>query len=398
MKYILPRVIGANRGDLASRWSLLRGLNSLGLENDVGVFCHSPEDVPPATRTQFGYGPFHNLVPRGKGYRALRSAITVLWAVGLDFQDDSSLIKLLYLWFAFRRLRSLGLEVMCVFQGAGPIETEFGKRLAARVLDMVSTFVARDPGTHQLIKELSPDTRCILAHDAIFLPGLEMDLPAVSKARLHHHQMNGDRIPLVGFNMRQWFHFASSLIPYRLQQKAYQRRSEAKMAAILEAATSLIKSLRDRERAKIFLISAYQPGPESWEDDLFWLRRLKSRLLEDEGVVLVESPMTMPEYFGFISNLDLLVGMRLHSTLTALRFGIPSFNISYTLKGKDILSHLDLEDQVIELADFIADPEHLYERAAAVLNEPEPIRIKIRESVENAVVDNFEVLRRLLEL
>lgn len=174
MKYILPRVILGNRGDVASRWGVLRALHLLGVQ-DVTVYSRSMEDVPPSLYRTASYQPVRNLLPGNGHWSRLRAADTVLWSVGLDMQDDSSLAKLMYLWVTFHLYHQMGLKVCCLFQGAGPLSTKLGQWLAGSVLKEVDLFVARDPGTHNLINRISPGIKSILAHDAIFLPGFEDD-------------------------------------------------------------------------------------------------------------------------------------------------------------------------------------------------------------------------------
>ena len=399
MKYILPRVIYGNLGDLASRWGVLRALHQLGAR-DVTVFRHLAGDLPPLPFRALDYRPFHNLRLDRTAWDAVRSADTVLWAVGLDMQDDSSIARMLYLWTAFRFYRSLGLKVICLFQGAGPITTSVGRILARAVLSQVDTFVARDPGTFALIEKLRPRTKCILAHDAIFLPGFEDDLARIASAEkdsLDRFFTNDGR-PLIGINLRQWFHFASSLLPYQFSRRKYLKRSGKQMQELIHSMNGLIASLRTRERARVLLISAYQPGVRPWEDDLPWLEQLKAQFGEDDQVVLVDSPLTMPAYFHLMSHLDLMIGMRLHSSLVALRFGVPSINLSYTLKGGDILRHLGLPDSVADLREFVESPEAVLEQAGAMLTAPEAERGRVRNAVENAIQTNHSVLKRVLNI
>jgi polysaccharide pyruvyl transferase WcaK-like protein len=394
VKYVLPRVIYGNLGDLASRWGILRALHQLGAQ-DVAVFRHLAGDVPPLPLRALDYRPFHNLRLDRAAWNTLRGADSVLWAAGLDMQDDSSLARMLYLWTAFRFYRTLGLKVICLFQGAGPITTPVGSLLARAVLAQVDTFVARDPGTFALIESLRPRTNRVLAHDAIFLPGFEADL-----ARQNHrdHFFATNSRPVVGINLRQWFHFASSILPYQFSRGKYLKRSETHMQDLIRAMTELIASLRTRQRARVLLISAYQTGVRPWEDDLPWLERVKANFADDEEVVLVDSPPTMPPYFNLMSRLDLMIGMRLHSSLVALRFGVPSINLSYTLKGGDILRHLGLPDSIVDLSAFIESPQRVLERAESLLAAPGPEREKVRAAVGKAVETNMSVLKTVLNI
>jgi polysaccharide pyruvyl transferase WcaK-like protein len=397
VKYIVPRVIYGNLGDIASRWGVLRALKQLG-EQDVTVFRHLEADVPPLPYRVLDYRPFHNLRLDHPACDALRRADTVLWAVGLDMQDDSSLARLLYLWAAFRFYRLLGLKIICLFQGAGPITTSAGRLVASAALAQVDTFVARDPGTFALIEILRPRTQRILAHDAIFLPGFEHDLNSVSVSEqaILDKFLQADGHPIIGVNLRQWFHFASSILPYQFSRGNYLKRSGPQMQGLIRAMTELVASLRSRQQARILLISAYQPGIHPWEDDLPWLEQVKAQFANDDEVVTVDSLLTMPAYFSLMSHLDLMIGMRLHASLVALRFGVPSINLSYTLKGGDILRHLGLPDSVADLRGFIESPQNVLERAESMLAARETEREKVRVAVAKAIEMNMSVLKDLL--
>lgn len=392
MHLILPRVIYGNLGDLASRWGVLRALHQLGAE-DVTVFRNLDMDIPALPFRALDYRPLRNLRLDRDARAAFRRADAVLWAVGLDMQDDSSLARMMYLWVAFRLYRVLGLKVICLFQGAGPVATRAGRVVARGVLSQVDTFVARDPGTFALIKKLNPRTKRVLAHDAIFLPGFEEDV--AGNNQLDPLFQTGGR-PVIGVNIRQWFHFASSLLPYQFSRQKYRQRSEARMRELIRSTTELIASLRARQRARVLLISAYQAGVLPWEDDLPWLERVKADFADDDEVRLVNMALTMPAYYDLMSRLDLMIGMRLHSSLAALRLGVPSINLSYTLKGGDILRHLGLPDSVADLQSFIASPKDALERAESMLENRADESATVRAAAKSAIELNIEVMKKLL--
>jgi polysaccharide pyruvyl transferase WcaK-like protein len=391
MRPILPRVIYGNLGDLASRWGVLRALHQLGAD-DVTVFRNLEMDAPALPFRALDYRPLRNLRLDRAARDAFRRADTVLWAVGLDMQDDSSLVRMMYLWVAFRLYRALDLKIICLFQGAGPVATRAGRVVARAVLSQVDTFVARDPGTYALIEKLNPHTKRVLAHDAIFLPGFEDDVSGVGRNGIPPLQNR----PVIGINIRQWFHFASSILPYQFSREKYRQRSEAQMQELIRSTTELIASLRDRQRARVLLISAYQKDVLPWEDDLPWLERVKANFANDDEVQLVNMAVTMPEYYDLMSRLDLMIGMRLHSSLVALRFGVPSINLSYTLKGGDILRHLGLPDSVADLKGFIESPKDVLARAESMLANREVEAAKVRAAVKKAIEMNMDVLKEVL--
>ncbi len=393
MKLVFPRVILGNRGDLASRWGVLRALHQLGAE-DVAIFRRSAADLPPLPYRQLPYGRVRNLLPNAEGWRALRRADVAVWAVGLDLQDDSSLAKLIYLQLIFRLYRQLGLKVWCLFQGAGPLTTRRGRAIAAGVLRQVDTFVARDPGTYQLINAVAPGGAYRLAHDAIFLPGFEDDLATLDgPTRSWIEQIAPrDGRPLVGCNLRQWFHFSANLMPYQFAQDRYLARALPRMRQLVQAMQELVARLRREQHARVVLISAYEPGVVPWEDDLHWLHQVKIAFAADNEVMVIDNPLSLPAYFGLMAQLDLMIGMRLHSALIALRLGVPAINISYTLKGRDIMQHLGLADYVVDLETFINTPTVTSAQAAALL-EQRTAAAQVRVAVDQAIAANMQVLQ-----
>jgi polysaccharide pyruvyl transferase WcaK-like protein len=396
--FVLPRYILGNRGDIASRWGVLQTLHHLGIR-DVTVFRRAEEDIPALPYTSLAYRPLKNLLQDHEGWRAIRGADTVLWAVGLDMQDDSSLARLIYLWGVFHLYRLMGLKIVALFQGAGPITTRAGKMISRQVLEQVSTFVARDPGTYNLIGRIHPKVKRILAHDAIFLPGFEEYAhagDATEQLRLDSFFVKSPG-PVIGLNIRQWFHFSSGIVPYQLARKAYQKRSLHRMADLTERATWLVSALRHEFNARILLISAYQPGILPWEDDLPWLASLKENFSHDNNVLLTDVPLSMPGYYAIMRQLDLMIGMRLHSSLIALRYGVPSLNLSYTLKGGDILNALGLGGNVVDLGGFLQSPHATFERASAMLATLLKERKSVDKAVNRAIQTNLMVMQDLFD-
>jgi polysaccharide pyruvyl transferase WcaK-like protein len=398
VKFIIPRVIFGNRGDLGSRWGVLAALKDLGLENIV-VFRKYSEDVPSFGFTSLPYGKARNLVLPPGYWKYFRNTNVILWAVGLDLQDDSSLAKLFYLWIIFSLYRLAGMKIYCLFQGAGPLKTRPGRWLAARALSQVSLFIARDPGTYSLIWKISPDTRKILAHDAIFLPGFEQEAAEIT---VEENQLVDEYIgdksggPVVGINIRQWFHLTSRILPYQMNKAAYMDQSQEKMDQLIQSMAEFIGKIRKDYNARILLISAYQPHVVPWEDDLPWLRKLGRQFKEDDGVILTDKPLSMPQYYALMSRLDVMIGMRLHSSLIALRMGVPSLNISYTLKGRDILEYMGLGNNVVDLNNFLNDPSTAYNRFRDVLANLDKERLEVIRHTQNSVKENMEILSTIL--
>ena len=87
-----------------------------------------------------------------------------------------------------------------------------------------------------------------------------------------------------------------------------------------------------------------------------------------------------------------MIGTRLHSTLIALRMGVPALHIAYTGKGRAIYCDLGLADWLVGIDELLDSPEPLIRLADEVLSNPDaPSRVT--KLVARAVDDNKKALR-----
>jgi len=392
MRLICPRVIAGNRGDLLSRWGILSSLAPLGL-SDVAVFCAREHHVPAGPFHVLPYGHLYNLIPGWRGWKALWRSDTVLWTAGLDLQDDSSLAKLVHTLLLFSIYRAMGLRIVVVMQGAGPLAQGAGLWLARRIVNRVSVFIVRDPGSHALLASLGSAASLIQASDGIFLDGFDEESAGARENQRSALRRPGR--PLVGINVRLWFHFSSGWVPYQFAKKRYRARAAPHMARVLDGFAKTITALRRRYHARIVLLSMYEPAVEPWEDDLALLRALKERFSGDDEVMVLDEDFSIPEFYALVRGLDLVIGMRLHSTLVAIRAGVPALHVSYTAKGRDIFRALGLGDLAVEVEDFMDDPAIVVDKAARALDDPE-LRARVAAVRDETVRRNRAVLAESL--
>ncbi|HEX3912980.1 MAG TPA: polysaccharide pyruvyl transferase family protein [Steroidobacteraceae bacterium] len=371
MIWASPRAINGNRGDIASRFGILAGFAKHGARFSV-ILAARPDHVPELLRPQvIQNGPLYNLWPGFAGLRALRRARAVAWCAGLDLQDDSSRAKLVHLWLLFAFYRLLGLRIMLVFQGAGPLTTHSGRWLARRVTSLVELALIRDSGSFHLLEQFVEPKRLRLAADGIFLEGFPTrDALGACPAPILA-LTNASGRPVIGINLRLWFHFTNSWLPHQFATRASHRRAQHKREALVESMTEVVAHLRRHHRARVVLISMYEPRSEPWEDDCPLLMQLKSRFVDDPEVVLWQEDVPIEDLFRLFGRLDLMIGMRLHSALIAMRAGVPAIHLAYTLKGRDIYADLGLREWAIELEEVSRAPAAVTRVADAVLADPD---------------------------
>jgi polysaccharide pyruvyl transferase WcaK-like protein len=394
VKFISPRTVMGNRGDLLSRYGILEALTRYTGEKPV-VFAVAPEDIGPLNCPILPYGPLYNLWPRMAGVRALREAESVVWTGGLDLQDDSSFLKLVHTWITFLSYRMLGKRIIVLMQGAGPLNSRTGRWLTRRIVNVVDCFVVRDTGTLQLLLKIGGRARFVRGHDGIFLQGLEsLTAQATEKPLVDHLTRHNAGQPVVGVNIRLWYHFSNGFLPYQFAKHRYLKRAEEPMRKLIGAACELVRRLRAGRNARVVLISMYEPNSQPWEDDFPHLQQIKDAFADDSEVVLLADPLSMGGVCDLMRRLNLMIGARLHSTLAALRQGVPAINLAYTNKCSDILSDLGLAANYVPLETFVNSPALVYDRACAVLDDA-LLSSRIRDLVRERVRENEAILRQL---
>ncbi len=132
-----------------------------------------------------------------------------------------------------------------------------------------------------------------------------------------------------------------------------------------------VDDLRARHRARVVLVSMYEPGSDPWEDDAPLLQTIKSRFPDDPDVVLCTEDLAIEDLCRLFGRFDLMIGMRLHSALIALRVGVPAIHIAYTLKGRDIYADLGLGEWVIDIDEALRSPKAIMMLVDKLLGDKE---------------------------
>ena len=268
-------------------------------------------------------------------------------------------------------------------------------RSASILIRKTDLIVARDSQSYKLLRSINHEKAIKLAYDGVFLG--RTDFASIEKKEKEYiDNMFFCKGFSIGFNIRLWYHLKNNLLPYQFSQKSSLRRATPRMEKLADSSSRLIDNLLEKHNCRVFLISAYQPGEYTSEDDMIWLDMIRKKS-DNEKIILIKEKMSLMAYLYLMSKLDLMIGMRLHSALAAIRVNVPSINLSYTLKGKNIFSDMGLSEYVFELNEFVKDPFIIANKVAAMLSNLEGEKLKFKQISNDIVKKNSEIIKACMQ-
>jgi polysaccharide pyruvyl transferase WcaK-like protein len=379
-RIFLIRPTEPNRGDLISRYGLLKRMAGRpAVPRCVVLSERDPAELPVPARV-VRPGPLKDLIPRWRQIRLYRRGDEVWWACGHDLQDDSSALKLPFLLVKFLFFRLFGLRVRMIAQGAGPLETPFGRWCTARILALVDSASFRDPESLALVGGIAPRSAPRLRQT------VDCALFAADRKAAPGGKPAG-RPPLLGLNLRRWYHFDGHWLPFEYRTRLGLIRKipgGEKMERFLTAMARFLDEQIEARDIRIRMIPMYPRNVEPWEDDVTLLKDLQNRMAHGVRAEVVEGDLSPERLLTVFGDLDAMIGVRLHSTIIATMLGVPSLHLAYSPKGHAYFRMIGQERFCLPL-DRLSTPEGWEGLAASLddlLQNRERIGARLRDRIE----------------
>lgn len=217
---------------------------------------------------------------------------------GSLLQDVTSIKSLLYYLSLIVLGNIFSKRVMLYAQGIGPIERKWLRKLTNWVLKYVDMIAVRDIESKNFLINFGVDKKKIqLTADAVFLlPQIGLQDGKVLLSRYGIDESSN----LVGVAIRSW-------------------HNDKYLGALVDA----LDALADAGK-KIFLI------PLQYSVDVVVARKLQKAMRHD--VKILEKEYTIEELLSLVGNMELIIGMRLHSLIFAAVMGVPFVALNYDPK------------------------------------------------------------------
>lgn len=245
--------------------------------------------------------------------KAIKKCDLVISGGGSLLQDVTSKKSILYYLMIMWITKFLRKDFFIYSQGIGPITSNWNRRLTSRTLKKASGIVVRDEASKELLVEIGiPKDDIVITADPVL--GIEPVPLELGRKILEREGFIRDAgKPLVGFAIKE-------------------NRLDSQFVKELEES---INQLAGEKNAQIVLI------PFHYKEDLAVIEELQRRL--GDKVFAVKHKYLTNEMMSIIGNMDLLVGVRLHSLIHAAIMGIEMIGISYDPKINAFLNSIGLK-------------------------------------------------------
>ena len=237
-------------------------------------------------------------------WKTLKSADAFIWGGGSLMQDATSLANPFYYGGLMFLAQRLGLKTIAWAQGIGPLRRPIIRWLTRQILRGCTVISVRDQASAKLLEGWQIQSR--LAPDPVWA------LDAFEDSVIQTDTISELPTPRVAVNLRTH----SQLTPERL-----------------ETLTQALVQFQQTCQVSLLLL------PFQASQDLAIARSIATHLTGSHRILLLQDPR---ELKGMFRQVNMTIGMRLHSLIMAAAEGCPCFALSYDPKVSQLMDAISL--------------------------------------------------------
>jgi len=288
----------SNAGDEAMLTAIVTALQKQDPSVEITVISGHPQVT---TALHPGVKAIHRFNPFGILAAMLRADL-LLSGGGSLLQNVTSRFSLFYYLSLIGLAGLLGRHVMLFAQGIGPIHGGFCRWLTRKVCSLADLITVRDDGSLEDLSSMGMDTSNILVtSDAVF--NLPPGCKETGKEQLRQFGLNTEQ-PIIAFALRHW-------------------RGEARFIREFARAADELQQLF---HAQILFLPLQFPADAELSE------RVWQAMEQRQNVFILQQRCSTQTYQDIISNVQLLIGMRLHALVFAAINDVPFMAVSYDPK------------------------------------------------------------------
>lgn len=356
----------SNRGDAAILEGILQSIETVYPNAKITVMTEHPQaaelvhgiDVEPQTLAGFRWriskknaaraflsltSPMstRGIVPPGFNYVKNRSKIQpyfdadlVISTGGYHLADLHFPEKVGVLWEHYF-LNQLDTPVVIYAQSLGPFERQPYRRMTKIALDKSKVIITRDRKSKKFVEDLGVSTPVYYTADAAFSMSQqrnnESDLDILSASET----LPNENEVTVSISVRKWEHTNPSMSVADYAQ------------AIADVADWLVKE----KNLNVVFASTCTGLAGYHSDDRFMSVRIAERMecRQQDEVQIISGEYTSQDLIKIYEQMDLHIGMRMHSNILAMMAETPVVAIKYRFKTEGLMEQFGLLEYMIDI-------------------------------------------------
>jgi polysaccharide pyruvyl transferase CsaB len=289
-----------NMGDEAVLLSILNILNKKG--KNIKPIILSNEPVK--TSSAYSVSSINRWSIKQVVLNILQSNVLISGGGSL-IQDVTGVKSLLYYLSIIAAAKIFRKRTMIYSQGIGPLNSNFSKKMVRFVLNYVDCITVRDEASKNLLKKIGVNKDIKVTADPVLCQcSKDIDL-SYGRNIIKRNGISQEQ-HIIGIAVRNWDDL-----------KGYKKE---------------IAKIADK-----LVLKGYQVlfVPFHFPDDISACRDTM-RIMEKDAFIMKDN-VSVEEMFSLIGNLELMIGMRLHSLIMSAVMNVPMVGISYDPKIDNFL-------------------------------------------------------------
>lgn len=224
--------------------------------------------------------------------------------------------------------------------GVGPLSSDAGKRYTRISFQQGSLITVRDIESRNLLIEIgiSPDSIHVTADPAFRYKEIEKALGAKI---IRDQSPDISDTPVIGVAVRDW-------------------KLNTNLEDVRIAIAQTLDRFIEEYGGKIIFIPFHRDTGDEGTDDLRASQKILALMKNQESASLIDPAISLDEKISVIRNCNLVLGMRLHANIFAVRYGIPCIGLAYDPKVKNFFASINHAEYCLDLSTIT--PETLWEK------------------------------------
>ena len=373
-----------NTGDEAILTSILSSFRNRIPNVDIIILSNSPQKV--SKQHDVDAIPYSPIGLR-KLLKELRNADLFILGGGNILQDRTSIFNLIFYLSQLTLAKLMNKPIFFYALGVGPIDTSPGRILTRIIVNKVDIISVRDEESKEQLIELG------ITNPPIYVtadPAVTL-LPISPKENIFKSQKN--KRPYIAICVRHWFNLKYNIpTKYIFKYNLWFSKEKIKFENFKKIIVQIADYLVDTLDAELFFIPFFYDRDDKLNTDIASMVNNKNK------VNLIPSNYTPQEIMYIIGQMDLVIGMRLHSLILASAMNVPVVGITYQPKVRVFLQMIGQESRAIGIDDVNFEKmRHIIDET---WNNREQIKKELKpriKELQESALSNVNLVLQLLE-